>query len=136
MPPRPPTAPGVRSVVVVGAGLAGARTVAALRDQGFDGRVTLIGAEGRAPYDRPPLSKHLFDRTEPAWLSDGLGVGVLALADDVRLATPATHLAVRPDGVTVATARGDVGAGAVVIATGSHALRPAGWSGAVSLQAA
>ena len=136
LPPRPPTAPDVRSVVVVGAGLAGARTVAALRDQGFDGRVTLIGAEGRAPYDRPPLSKHLFDRTEPAWLSDELGVDVLALADDVRLATPATHLAVRPDGVTVATAGGDVDADAVVIATGSRALRPAGWSGAVSLQTA
>ncbi|WP_407341499.1 NAD(P)/FAD-dependent oxidoreductase [Pengzhenrongella phosphoraccumulans] len=136
----------VRSVVVVGAGLAGAQTVAALRDQGFDGRITLIGGESRAPYDRPPLSKHLLDRTEPAWLTDELGVDVLALADDVRLATAATHLTVRPDGVTVATAldtvdaeRVDadtVDADAVVIATGSRALRPALWSGAVTLQTA
>ncbi|MGV8965738.1 MAG: FAD-dependent oxidoreductase [Cellulomonas sp.] len=133
--PRP-IASRVRSVVVVGAGLAGARTVAALRDQGFDGRITLIGAEGRAPYDRPPLSKHLFDRTEPAWLTGELGVDVLALADDVRLATPATGLAVRLDGVTVTTGQQDVDADAVVVATGSRALRPAGWSGAVTLQTA
>ena len=47
------------SVVVVGAGLAGATVVTVLRDQGFDGRVTLIGAEDEPPYERPPLSKEL-----------------------------------------------------------------------------
>jgi 3-phenylpropionate/trans-cinnamate dioxygenase ferredoxin reductase subunit len=45
------------SVVVVGAGLAGATAVTVLRDQGYDGRVTLIGAEDEPPYERPPLSK-------------------------------------------------------------------------------
>jgi 3-phenylpropionate/trans-cinnamate dioxygenase ferredoxin reductase component len=44
-------------VVVVGAGLAGLRVVEELRAGGFSGTVTLIGAEGRPPYDRPPLSK-------------------------------------------------------------------------------
>jgi 3-phenylpropionate/trans-cinnamate dioxygenase ferredoxin reductase component len=44
-------------VVVVGAGLAGLRTVEELRARGFGGAVTLIGAEDRPPYDRPPLSK-------------------------------------------------------------------------------
>ncbi|RYV52237.1 FAD-dependent oxidoreductase [Pengzhenrongella frigida] len=131
-----PSAHGVRSVVVVGAGLAGAQSVAALRAQGFEGRVTLLGAEGVAPYDRPPLSKHLFDRVEPAWLTGELGVDVAALADDVRLAHPATGLAVGPDGVTVATATGDLSADAVVIASGSRALRPVGWAGARTLQTA
>ncbi|MFE9328464.1 NAD(P)/FAD-dependent oxidoreductase [Nocardia sp. NPDC052278] len=42
---------------VVGASLAGARAVEALRAEGFDGRVVLIGAEYHLPYDRPPLSK-------------------------------------------------------------------------------
>ncbi|MDX8352725.1 NAD(P)/FAD-dependent oxidoreductase [Cognatiyoonia sp. IB215182] len=44
-------------VVVVGAGQAGASLVAKLRADGFDGRVTLIGAEPVPPYQRPPLSK-------------------------------------------------------------------------------
>ncbi len=44
-------------VVVVGAGLAGAKTVEALRDGGYDGTVTLIGTETERPYERPPLSK-------------------------------------------------------------------------------
>ena len=43
--------------VVTGAGLAGFRTVEELRRRGYSGRITLIGAEERPPYDRPPLSK-------------------------------------------------------------------------------
>lgn len=42
---------------VVGAGLAGGRAAASLRDRGFDGRLLLIGNEAEAPYERPPLSK-------------------------------------------------------------------------------
>ena len=44
-------------VVVIGAGQAGASCVAKLRNLGFDGGVTLIGAEAVPPYQRPPLSK-------------------------------------------------------------------------------
>src|SRR4051795_8992004 len=43
--------------VIVGASLAGAKAAEALRDEGFDGRVVLIGAEDEQPYERPPLSK-------------------------------------------------------------------------------
>jgi 3-phenylpropionate/trans-cinnamate dioxygenase ferredoxin reductase component len=43
--------------VIVGAGLAGAKAAEALREQGFDGRLVLIGAESYRPYERPPLSK-------------------------------------------------------------------------------
>jgi 3-phenylpropionate/trans-cinnamate dioxygenase ferredoxin reductase subunit len=43
--------------VIVGAGLAGAKAVQALREQGFGGRLVLIGAEAHRPYERPPLSK-------------------------------------------------------------------------------
>lgn len=129
--PAPP-----RSVVVVGAGIAGARTVLELRAQGFDGRVTLLGAEGVAPYDRPPLSKHLLDRPAPAWLSDELGADALAAADDVRLGTPATGLRVDEDGVRVGTADGDVAADAVVVATGARAVRPPAWADALTLHTA
>jgi len=44
-------------VVVIGAGQAGASCVAKLRNGGFEGRITLIGAEPAPPYQRPPLSK-------------------------------------------------------------------------------
>ncbi len=43
--------------VVIGAGQAGASLVAKLRAEGFDGQITLIGAEPVPPYQRPPLSK-------------------------------------------------------------------------------
>src|ERR687885_2294000 len=43
--------------VIVGAGLAGGGAAATLREQGFDGRGVLIGAEPQPPYERPPLSK-------------------------------------------------------------------------------
>jgi 3-phenylpropionate/trans-cinnamate dioxygenase ferredoxin reductase component len=46
-------------VVVVGAGLAGLRTIEELRARGYPGGITLIGSENRPPYDRPPLSKKL-----------------------------------------------------------------------------
>ncbi|WP_242448217.1 FAD-dependent oxidoreductase [Cellulomonas sp. WB94] len=125
-----------RSVVVVGAGLAGSRTVVALREQGFDGHVTLLGAEGLAPYDRPPLSKHLFDQTAPAWLADELGGDAVGLADDVRLDAPALGLRIGPSSVDVTTAHGTTTADAAVIASGSHAIRPAGWDAAATLHTA
>lgn len=44
-------------VVIVGGGLAGAKTAEALREEGFDGAITLLTAEDEIPYERPPLSK-------------------------------------------------------------------------------
>jgi 3-phenylpropionate/trans-cinnamate dioxygenase ferredoxin reductase component len=46
-----------RTFAIVGAGLAGAKAAQALRTEGFDGRIALLGAEPRPPYERPPLSK-------------------------------------------------------------------------------
>jgi 3-phenylpropionate/trans-cinnamate dioxygenase ferredoxin reductase subunit len=46
-----------QSFVIVGAGLAGAKAAETLREQGFAGRLALIGAEPDRPYERPPLSK-------------------------------------------------------------------------------
>ncbi|MBO3734521.1 NAD(P)/FAD-dependent oxidoreductase [Glycomyces niveus] len=47
------------SVLVVGASAAGLATAEALRRKGFEGRLTLLGAEAHLPYDRPPLSKQV-----------------------------------------------------------------------------
>jgi len=49
----------LRRIVVVGASLAGLRAVEALRREGYDGELCLIGGEPHAPYDRPPLSKQV-----------------------------------------------------------------------------
>jgi len=49
----------LRTVVVVGASLAGLRAAETLRHEGYDGRIVLVGAEAHEPYDRPPLSKQL-----------------------------------------------------------------------------
>jgi 3-phenylpropionate/trans-cinnamate dioxygenase ferredoxin reductase component len=43
--------------VIVGAGMAGGKAVETLREEGFDGRIVLLGAEPDRPYERPPLSK-------------------------------------------------------------------------------
>jgi 3-phenylpropionate/trans-cinnamate dioxygenase ferredoxin reductase subunit len=47
----------MQHIVIIGAGQAGAALAAKLRDLGFDGRLTMIGAEPHPPYQRPPLSK-------------------------------------------------------------------------------
>ncbi len=46
-------------IVVVGASLAGLRAAETLRSEGYEGAVTVVGAEPHRPYDRPPLSKRL-----------------------------------------------------------------------------
>lgn len=46
-----------QTMVIVGASLAGAKAAETLREEGFDGRVVLIGEEPERPYERPPLSK-------------------------------------------------------------------------------
>src|SRR5918999_6109443 len=43
--------------VIAGAALAGAKAAEALREEGFDGRILLVGREPEQPYERPPLSK-------------------------------------------------------------------------------
>lgn len=48
---------GLGEVVIVGGGLAAARTARALRTQGHDGGIALLSEEAEHPYDRPPLSK-------------------------------------------------------------------------------
>src|SRR5205809_5143158 len=49
------TAP--QTFVIAGASLTGAKAAQTLREEGFDGRVVLVGAESERPYERPPLSK-------------------------------------------------------------------------------
>src|SRR6185503_8241003 len=61
-------------VVILGAGQAGGETALALRDLGYEGKITLIGEEPWLPYRRPPLSK--------AFLSGTVDLDALLLASD------------------------------------------------------
>jgi 3-phenylpropionate/trans-cinnamate dioxygenase ferredoxin reductase subunit len=63
----------VSRVVILGGGLAAATTAVSLRDGGFDGQITLIGAEPVPPYERPPLSKEYLrgEETEPRLVRPG-----------------------------------------------------------------
>ena len=108
----------VERVVIVGASLTGGSAAVALRDQGFDGSVTLIGAEQHPPYERPPLSKdYLRGESEiekafvkpPDWYQ--------ANNVDTRFGTPAERIDTdQRDVVLVGGAR--VPYDAVLIATG------------------
>ena len=53
-------------IVIVGASLAGLRAAETLRDEGFTGKLTIIGDEKHEPYDRPPLSKQVLKGWVPA----------------------------------------------------------------------
>ncbi|WP_433499546.1 NAD(P)/FAD-dependent oxidoreductase [Sphaerimonospora sp. CA-214678] len=90
--------------VIVGASLAGAKAAEALREQGFDGRIVLIGDERERPYERPPLSKGYLqgkqDREKifvhpPEWYAEQhvdlrLGGTVGAIDRDRRVITVST----------------------------------------------
>jgi 3-phenylpropionate/trans-cinnamate dioxygenase ferredoxin reductase subunit len=54
--------PTDQTFVIVGAALAGAKAAETLREEGFDGRIVLVGAEPERPYERPPLSKDYLRR--------------------------------------------------------------------------
>src|SRR5579863_5219068 len=69
-------------VVIIGAGEAGARLAVELRAQGFSGRVTLVGEERHAPYERPPLSKSLItaaDAPKPPTIVDSARLAELGI---------------------------------------------------------
>lgn len=58
-----------KSIVIVGAGAAGFSAAHTLRAEGYDGEITLIGADPSPPYDRPNLSKdYLAGAAPPEWL--------------------------------------------------------------------
>lgn len=106
-------------LVVVGASLAGLRAVEAARRKGFDGAITLIGAEPHLPYDRPPLSKEfLAADAEPAYFRPEETLRS-ELDIDLRLGTPATAL--RPDERVVVVGDEEVPYTAAVLATGARA---------------
>jgi 3-phenylpropionate/trans-cinnamate dioxygenase ferredoxin reductase component len=111
------------SLVIVGGGMAGAVAAQTLREEGFDGKITLLGQELHAPYERPPLSKDylqgkadrdsIFVHPEP-WYAEH--------AVDLSLGTTVTSL--DPASRTITTAAGtQLSYDKLLIATGSKPRR-------------
>ncbi len=104
-----------RSVVIIGAGLAGSRCAETLRAEGFDGRVTLVGDERLGPYERPALSKQFLAgekerielRPESYWAEREIKLVLGQRVDAVN--------------VSMGTIPGAPPADAIVIATGAKA---------------
>lgn len=112
----------VEHVAVVGASLAGLRTVEALRREGYAGRISVVGAEQALPYDRPPLSKQFL---VDDWEEDRLALsreGVEGLEAEWRLGCAATALDGQARRLTLADGS-QIEADAIVIATGAKARR-------------
>jgi 3-phenylpropionate/trans-cinnamate dioxygenase ferredoxin reductase component len=109
--------------VIVGASLAGAKAAETLRDEGFEGRVELIGAETELPYERPPLSKGVLlgkDDVQVARIHDKAWYDERNI--ELRLGDRVTGL--DPDRHTVSTESGEeVGYDKVLLATGSSPRR-------------
>src|SRR5579875_1931046 len=129
-----PVNPG--RVVVAGGGLAALRTAEELRARGYQGQVTILAAEPRPPYDRPPLSKQVLMAPPDAEPDTTLKADVDALGIDLHLGEAVTgaEIAVQPGGGaageaagsspaeprgTVRTARGTYPFGCLVAATGA-----------------
>lgn len=109
----------MRSITVVGASLAGLSTVRALRAEGYDGEIVVVGEERHTPYDRPPLSKDFLKGDIDA---DALALGDAAEYDDLDVHWLLGERAVRLDPVarTVTLTGGQqVRTHGVVVATGA-----------------
>ncbi|OIK01015.1 NAD(P)/FAD-dependent oxidoreductase [Streptomyces monashensis] len=119
------------SVLVVGASAAGLATAESLRRKGFQGTLTVLGAERHLPYDRPPLSKQVLSGAWPPERIQLRGRDELdALDAEFVLGDPAVSLDAATRTVSAAsgwTRRTDV----VVLATG---IRPRPFPGAEGLR--
>ena len=109
--------------LIVGASLTGAKAAETLREEGFDGRVILVGAEPHRPYERPPLSKdYLQDGAE----RDSVYVhpeGFYA-EQEVELLRGREVTAVDPEGHTATLSDGEtLGWDRLLLATGSEPRR-------------
>ena len=115
-------ASGSEAHIIVGGGLAGAKAAETLREEGFEGPVTLIGDEPERPYERPPLSKEYLrgERDEAPYVH---GEDFYA-ANDIELLTSTRVTAIEPAAHEVVLAGGRrLGSGKLLLATGAEPRR-------------
>ncbi len=107
------------SIIIVGAGLAGATAATELRDQGHEGGIVLVGAEEHPPYERPPLSKAYLLGEDPFEKALVHPAEWYAEHDvDLRLGVTATGL--DTDAHVLSTSAGDLTYEKLLLATGAE----------------
>ena len=110
-------------ILVVGASASGLTTAEALRRKGYTGRLTVLGDEPHAPYDRPPLSKQvLAGGWEPGRAALRTGEHLASLDAEFLLGDPAVALDAAARTVRTGSGR-ELSADAIVIATGVRPRR-------------
>jgi 3-phenylpropionate/trans-cinnamate dioxygenase ferredoxin reductase subunit len=115
----------VRTIVIVGASLAGASGAVALRDEGFAGRLLLVGEEPDLPYERPPLSKKYLSGEQPFEKALVRSPDLYAERDiELVLGTRVSSIDARDRAVVLADGR-RIAADRLLIATGGRNRRPA-----------
>jgi 3-phenylpropionate/trans-cinnamate dioxygenase ferredoxin reductase subunit len=109
-----------QTIAIVGASLTGAKAAQELRDQGFDGRVVLIGDEHELPYERPPLTKDYLRDEQPREKTRVHEEGFYA-QHDIELLTGVTVTAIKPsEQRIVADGDKEFGYDRLLIATGAE----------------
>jgi NADPH-dependent 2,4-dienoyl-CoA reductase/sulfur reductase-like enzyme len=116
-------------LVIVGASRAGLFAAEGARRAGYEGPITMLGAEPHLPYDRPPLSKEFLDvgtdgATPPFYRS----AETLKAALGIEVRTGATATGLDPDARTVFVGDEPIDYTALVIATGTTARQLPGTS--------
>ncbi|MFD9946400.1 NAD(P)/FAD-dependent oxidoreductase [Nonomuraea sp. NPDC059023] len=110
-------------IVIVGASIAGLTAAQTLRREGFEGHLTLVGAEPHLPYDRPPLSKQVLAGTWEPERIQPFDTGHYAdLGVHLRLGRAATAVDLPGKAVVLDDER--LGYDGLIIATGVCPRRP------------
>ncbi len=113
---------GTEDIVVIGAGLAAVSAIEALRDEGYAGRLTLVGKEPELPYERPQLSKDFLSGAKEFKLSHDKE---WYAEKDVTVLTDTTATALNLDAGTVTLDNGEeLPFGALLLATGADPKTP------------
>ena len=109
--------------VIAGAGLAGAKAAEALREEGFEGRIVLVGDEPELPYERPPLSKDYLRGEAPREQARVHPEGFYA-EHDIELLTGTAVTEIDTAARSVALSNGEtLGYDRLLLATGSEPRR-------------
>jgi NADPH-dependent 2,4-dienoyl-CoA reductase/sulfur reductase-like enzyme len=118
----------VSRTVIAGASVAGLAAARALRQEGYEGEVVLVGDEHHLPYDRPPLSKQLLSGDwdeDRIWMCDHDALADLGV--ELRTGVRVSSVDVRARSVALSTGV-ELTYDDLVIATGVRARLPTAWA--------
>jgi 3-phenylpropionate/trans-cinnamate dioxygenase ferredoxin reductase subunit len=114
--------PDESTFLIAGASLTGAKAAETLREEGFEGRIVLVGSEPERPYERPPLSKDYLRGeadSKPYVHDEGFYD-----EKDIELRTSTTVESIDPRGATATLSGGEeIGFDRLLIATGAEPRR-------------